>query len=174
MTRSTRWCICCLCFGLSTVGILRSQSVVPRDVVSAAGVDAFGGGVRLQASLGQPVIGAVAGFDMTALQGFWGARPEAVSLSANEPVAGTSLQLRCLPNPIAEGAAVDLRCEVGRPASLTLHDALGRTVRSLLATESAPRSTTLKFNAKDLPQGRYVLRLESYGRRIVLPIVIAR
>ena len=48
----------------------------PREVLSGGASDSAAGDVTLRATLGQPVVGAVSGGDVTLGQGFWrGAAP---------------------------------------------------------------------------------------------------
>ena len=53
------------------VALANGSLDLPRWVVSGGGSDSSGGDVTLQATLGQPVVGAVSGGNVTLGQGFW-------------------------------------------------------------------------------------------------------
>lgn len=85
--------------------------------------------------------------------------------------ASTSGAPVVVPNPVAGNALVELGASfTGRDVRLTIHDALGRMVRSVPATEGR----AARFDAFDLPAGTYRLRAISDGRCTSVPFVVVR
>ncbi|NNF58239.1 MAG: T9SS type A sorting domain-containing protein [Rhodothermaceae bacterium] len=118
------------------------------------------------AGVGRPgavnvLYGVLDGLDSSQLW-FQGANPV-----ANEPeVPGlpASFALHAAsPNPFTSSTTLRYDIAVAGPVRLTVFDALGRRVAVLVDDEHAAGHHTVAFEARGLPSGRYLVRLEAAG-----------
>lgn len=86
---------------------------------------------------------------------------------SNESDAVTPRQVELLqnaPNPFSQGTALRLQVPKATTATLTIYDALGCAVATLLSEAVlTPGLQAISFDASALPSGLYVTRLEANG-----------
>lgn len=159
---------------LCTSSVLSAQTNTDRAVLGTGGVSAGNAAMTVSGTLGQPIIGSVVASSRSVQQGFWFAGRAALNSSAATPGDNRQLQLTCLPNPVNHSAVVHMTAPSNHMYSLSLHDLLGREVRSLRSDERATGSLTLNLETDDLPAGHYSLVLISGSDRAVLPVTVIR
>lgn len=102
-----------------------------------------------------------AGMDHT---GVWRRpRPDGPAVA---PEAGgiTGASLRNYPNPFTAKTRIHFELSAPGEAKLTIYDAAGRRVGTLVDGESSEGGHDVEFNAEKLPAGVYLYRLETGGR----------
>ena len=101
----------------------------------------------------------------------------AVDLRATEPRPASSRLLPAFPNPFNAGVTVPLELHSGTSAQLTIHDLLGRRVRTLLRGEVPAGTHNIRWDGRDgdgvlVASGVYIAQLLTEGgvstRRLVL------
>ncbi len=95
---------------------------------------------------------------------------------AESPVApaGGPVLLQSAPNPFRQSAVVPYRLAAPGPVSLILYDALGRTVRTLVAGIQAAGDHEAVIDGAGLPSGVYYYELDASGRRAGRRCVLIR
>lgn len=160
---------------LGSAGLYAQE--VPRVAVGTGAVQAVGTGIAITGTIGQAIIGSVRTQEQRTEQGFWNPVPRSLSVAAS-PVAGEaplfSLSLQCAPNPVAKLAAIRATVPEGEPATLTLHDLLGREVMRLTRNEQARTTASFTLDASGLENGRYTLVLSAGTARTALQVNIVR
>lgn len=82
---------------------------------------------------------------------------------AADAAAARSVSIECVPNPVASDAMLRIRLSSSTPVQLTLHDALGRTVRTLVDAPMSAGAHSVRLDASDLPVGAYLCRIVAGG-----------
>jgi hypothetical protein len=77
-----------------------------------------------------------------------------------------------IPNPMREGADIELEADARAPVVVRVYDGYGRTVRTLLDGEIEAGDMSIRFDAGDLPSGVYTCEVESRGERQRAVVVI--
>ncbi|HLT46366.1 MAG TPA: FG-GAP-like repeat-containing protein [Rubricoccaceae bacterium] len=94
---------------------------------------------------------------------------------ASEPGAGGgTLSLAPAENPVRGLAHLRLHVPAPAEARLRVFDALGREVAVLLDGAVPAGARTVTWDARGLPAGRYLARLEAGGEVVTAPLVIVR
>jgi hypothetical protein len=78
------------------------------------------------------------------------------------------------PNPFSDNTSLQFSIPSEQNISLKLYDALGRYVGTLLQGNIAAGTYSSEFNASDIPNGAYMMTLETFTQKISRQIVIAR
>lgn len=79
------------------------------------------------------------------------------------------------PNPVRDQVTLSFGIREAQPVRLTLYDLLGRKVSTLYDGTPTPGKTqTIKRSVRDLPSGRYFVRLETGARPIVQTFTVIR
>ena len=106
----------------------------------------------------------------------WGSceAAELATSGAGGPADGFGLSAP-RPNPTAGGATVRYEVPTGGPVTLTVYDALGRRVRTLLDGPVAAGPGTVRLETAGLPAGTYLVRLATAaGRADVQRVTVFR
>ena len=109
------------------------------------------------------------GLDAATVSAVLGGDYAPVGFAAGTPVSTTAPAARALrlgaprPNPVRRRARVPYTLPAAGPVRLAAYDALGRLVAVLDEGERAVGEHTAAFDARGLPAGVYVLRLEAPG-----------
>jgi hypothetical protein len=94
---------------------------------------------------------------------------------ANEPGApGDALALTVLENPSRGPAALRLHVPALGPVRLRVFDALGREVAALLDGALPAGERTVRWDARGLPAGGYLARLEAGGEVVTARLTLVR
>jgi hypothetical protein len=160
---------------VALAGAVDAQTTMPAGVIGSGGTVATGGGVVLAGTIGQSVIGIAANGATEARQGFWyiptaaattdvaigGSRESGAAMSVATSADGTIL-------------TIDIATAHRADGTLTLYDALGNLVATLIDGEIAPGRTTLAIDPSRYASGWYALVLIAGGERTVLPLTVTR
>ncbi len=139
----------------------QAQFSIPKSVIGSGGGPASGGTFTLNGTIGQAIIGPVAGGGFTDNQGFW-----------YENLAAGVKQLAQIPNGFALGQnypnpfnpSTTIRFSVPERSKVTMRvmNLLGEEVARVVDNKTYGSGTyEVDFLAKDLPSGTYVYRLEA-------------
>ena len=93
---------------------------------------------------------------------------------ATEPGAEAAGTLQASPNPVRDATAIRFALGAAGPVTLTVVDALGRTVATLAAGERAAGEHAVRWDARGVPPGLYAARLAVGGASETLRLVVAR
>jgi hypothetical protein len=167
----------CVIMLLLAGGTMASGQIrISSSVIGSGATDASGGGFRVMATVGQPVIGRVQSATIAASQGFWYTLPQTVS-AVEEPLAGATADRVALlvagPNPFNDNTELRLELPTSGDVSLKLYDGLGREVRTLVDGHRGAGTIAIHVDGNDLPSGRYTAMLVAGPVRqsIVLTVV---
>ena len=83
--------------------------------------------------------------------------------TASEPLAevpSAGIRIEAYPNPLTTKSRFIVESDRAGQARVTLHDVLGRSIRTMGSIQIAPGSNELRLRAHDLPPGLYLLRTE--------------
>ncbi|MDD2890431.1 MAG: T9SS type A sorting domain-containing protein [bacterium] len=101
----------------------------------------------------------------------WEGRTPAIEENSSDKNSFTSISVS--PNPITSSAKVILSCNSPKTIKLTLYDISGREKMCLLEG-SVKTKNTLTFNTSSLASGKYFLKMEADGKRIIKGITILK
>jgi hypothetical protein len=147
-------------------------------VIGSGGTLASSGSTTLAGTIGQPVIGPVAGSSTTMWQGFWYLPPENVTNAVPgwgiDKSADGVVLYQNMPNPFS--STTELRFKIPHRArvSLKVYDAVGHEVRSLLDEETEAGIVTLQMDAEELESGYYTARLVVGGVTKTIGMIVVR
>lgn len=97
--------------------------------------------------------------------------------TASEPkaeVPSGGIRIEVYPNPVTTESRIVVESDRAGIVRVTLHDVLGRTIKTIPSIQIVAGSTELSLNAKDLPPGLYVLRAEIDRTVAIRRLIIAR
>ena len=96
------------------------------------------------------------------------------NVGIQEPHAGQprvqALSLTCEPNPCRGQTAVSLPLSANRPSKLTVFDATGRQVQSVLEVRTSP----FQLDLRSMPAGAYFVRCDAAGQSAAARVVLQR
>ena len=147
------------------------------SVLGSGGSAAFGGGLALVGTLGQPVIGLTTSSGLTNSQGFWYTVVSRVILGVHEEHSAVtgSLQLsQNFPNPFTTTTKLNLTIPTSGRVSLKLYDALGREVQKLIDDVREAGTITVTITTDEtMSSGRYtaVLLMGQQRRAVTMSLV---
>ena len=151
-----------------------AQTGAGKAVNAAGAVQASNEAIHVLGTLGQPIVGLTITPSHQISQGFW-FMGGTNSISSTNIVAGEILPtLLCTPNPVQGRATIHVTANATERVSLSVHDLLGREVRSLLRSERTNGSTTIPLDADQLPTGHYTIVLTTETSETTFPIRIIR
>ena len=149
-----------------------AQADTDRRVLASGSVNAANAAFHVVGTLGQPLVGSVMATHHHAWQGFWYAKAR---VSSSTPVPGlTSAPLNCTPNPIAGPATVSFTTPRSGNVTITMHDLLGRQVKTLEHGVRQSGSFTVELDTEGLPGGRYTIRYQHSSGEHALPVLIVK
>ncbi len=148
-----------------------AQMIIARSVIGSGGnIGASGGGFSMASTIGQPVIGPVAGGGLNLHQGFWFTLPQGVG-SVDYPstgaVAGT---VRNWPNPFSASTTIFYTLATKSNVKVVVYSASGEVVRSLFSgpQESGEQNVLwdgIDNNGDRASAGMYIYTIEAPGAR---------
>ncbi|MFV1980503.1 MAG: T9SS type A sorting domain-containing protein [Rhodothermia bacterium] len=97
--------------------------------------------------------------------------------TTTEPMAEVpsgGIRIAAYPNPVTAASRIVIESDRAGIARVTLHDVLGRTIRSLESIRVTPGPTKIDLNAFGLPPGLYLLRAEIDAAVSTSRFVVAR
>ncbi len=156
-----------------------AQVRVTSSVVSAGATVATNGSTSVLGTLGQGIIGRTAESTVRTSQGFWyTTSPKAAISGVRETQAlldaGSEVALRAAPNPCSEFCDITVELPRAGRVVLTLHDALGRRVMTVVDGARAAGRLLLRVPADGLPSGHYTARLIANGAVRSIPLTVVR
>ena len=87
----------------------------------------------------------------------------------------TSLSLtQNYPNPFSDQTKIKYSTPADRTVTITVHDMLGRLVKTLISETKPPGQYEATFSGEGLPSGIYLCTLEAGGARLVRKMVLFR
>ena len=154
-----------------------AQVTITRSVIGSGGTVAYGAGVGVAGTIGQPLIGRTSGSPMQGAFGFWHVlspyTPSAVTGERNPNAMFDASAIQVLPHPVVTRSNVRVNVPAGSVITLRLYDGLGRMRSTLLENESIDgRGVTLP--ADDLESGTYTLVLVMDGKQISRKVQVTR
>jgi hypothetical protein len=169
---------------LSTIALILCLAAVTRSsaqvrlekaVVSSGGGTATTQTMRLNYTIGQPVIGYAGNQTMKGAFGFWNNAfaviPSGVSTEAG---AGAITSMRVTPNPVLEDATVELTLAKGGALEIGLYDLKGRLAETIFSGEHAAGTFSVPFDASRIASGTYFVTISVPGALLQKPITIVR
>jgi len=138
------------------------------SVIGSGGQPMQGGNFKMDGTFGQPIIGPIGAFPTGngngIGQGFWytlaGLAKGSVSTNIGQP-NGYALAQN-YPNPFNPSTKIQFSVPERTKVTLRIMNLLGEEVRREIDNEVyEPGTWEIDFNAKDLPSGTYVYRLEA-------------
>ena len=93
---------------------------------------------------------------------------------ANEEAVEARFELAVGPNPVRTSATVDFTLDRAQTVRLSLYDALGREVATLVEGLLPAGPATGRLDASGLPAGVYVLRLQGEGGTLTRTLTVVR
>lgn len=82
------------------------------------------------------------------------------------------LVLQNYPNPFSSSTTIYYTISAASPVELTIFNLLGRKIEAIEAGDKAPGSYSLEWNAKNFPEGIYLLQLRTNDQVITKKIVL--
>jgi hypothetical protein len=82
--------------------------------------------------------------------------------------------LKTYPNPFSAQTSVEFRVEKEGPTTLSVYNTLGQKVQTLINEEMSAGTHTRLWSATALPEGLYLLELNTNGKREITRIVLER
>jgi hypothetical protein len=152
-----------------------AQYSVTRSVIGSGMTPMSGGGLSLDGTIGQAIIGPAVGSPFTALQGFWYTMPSAKNGVENREgdAAGFALEQN-YPNPFNPSTTIKYSVPERTKVTIRVMNLLGEEVHAPLVEDvKDPGTYSYEFtDADNLPSGTYIYRMEagtfSASKRMVL------
>lgn len=153
-----------------------AQISTERAVIGTGGGVSSNGTLNLSATIGQAVIGPVSGTRLQVQQGFWyGSEMQETSSAVAGMKTEDQSYLLCRPNPVVDHAILYVRTATSGTTSLTLYDAIGNRVQTILNGSLTPGEIhTIDVDISTLPSGTYQVIMESDGEQTTVPVTVVR
>jgi hypothetical protein len=147
---------------------------IVKSVIGSGGAVVTNGQYSMGYTIGQAVIGTQLGSPFSLYQGFW--TPNMFKSSVKTEIAGDANGLSLdqnYPNPFNPSTKIRFSIPERMKVTLRVMNLLGEEVYRIIDQETKdPNSYVVDFDAKDLPSGTYVYRLEAnnsvLSKRMVL------
>ncbi len=152
---------------VGVVSIGASAQVIQRSVVSSGAVRSSSGGIAMQGTISQPIIGIGVGTGHLVGHGFWHTATQSLSsIERSDP-----FPVRITPQPAATVATIDANCS-SELAAVVL-TAQGRQVAALaFVPDGSVRRAQLECSS--LASGLYLVHLRCGSQQLFLPLMIAK
>lgn len=136
---------------------LTAQSSIQNDVISSAGTSASSASMKIDYSVGEPVIETATATNINLTQGFH--QPSLTITSIEEADALTDIS--CYPNPVNDELIIDVSSQYTELLIYTIYDINGK----ILSSERL-NSGTNTINMQSYAVGNYLLQIKetSSGR----------
>lgn len=153
------------------------QVRITREVIGSGGTVAYGAGVGVAGTIGQPLIGRASGGPMSGAFGFWHLltpySPSAVTGERNPNAMFDASTIQVLPHPVVSRSNIRINVPPGSVATLRLYDGLGR-MRTTLIDNEIVDGRGISLPADDLESGTYTLVLVVDGKQISKKVQVTR
>lgn len=90
------------------------------------------------------------------------------------PVPSKELKLHVQPNPFSNETTIQISLPQSVEVTLSLYDAQGKLVQPLLKQNMAAGTQQIRWNAQQLPAGKYFCKAETPGNSVTKKIVITK
>ena len=146
-----------------------------RHVIASGAVSASNGATRMHATVGQPIIGPVAGSSSRIGQGFWHPMSGASSVETTPPGIPANFTLdQNFPNPFSPATLIRFTVAQSARVILNVYSIKGELVRTLVDGNLEPGAYNVDFLSDDLPSGTYIYTLETGGHSLTKRMTLAR
>lgn len=146
-------------------GEANAQYAISKSVIGAGGGPMTGGGIYMNGTVGQTLIGIISGGNnFTIKQGFWYvAEPEATRQDVKRQGEATGFALaQNYPNPFNPSTTIEFSIPERTKVTLRVMNLLGEEVSRVIDGQYYEQGTyRADFIAEDIPSGTYVYRLEA-------------
>ena len=141
---------------MSVAIILNAQSI-QNDVISSAGASSSSAGMKIDYTIGEPIIETAVATNVNLTQGFH--QPSLTITSIEEPDALTDIN--CYPNPVNDELIIDVSSQYTEALIYMIYDLNGK----ILSSETL-NSGTNTINMQSYAVGNYLLQIKetSSGR----------
>lgn len=161
----------------SELAVVRRVGALERRFEGAALGEGLTGGLGLRGGFVDREVGGWPRAYSLLLREAPAAAPLATVVLDGPPAA--TLRLDAWPNPANPRVTVSFGLPTAGLATLTVHDARGRRVRTLLATERIPGTDHVVWDGADdagrpVPSGVYELRLDAAGRVVKRSVTLVK
>ena len=134
---------------------------IPKSVIGAGGGPMTGGGISMNGTIGQTLIGPISGGNFIINQGFWYTVPASSDVKRQGEATGFALAQN-YPNPFNPSTTIEFSIPERTKVTLRVMNLLGEEVQRVIDGEYYdPGTYRADFIAEDLPSGTYVYRLEA-------------
>lgn len=174
------WNRCKIVIGLLVLAAstVTAQTNISSYVLGSGATRSTGGGMVLNGTLGQAVIGPAQSSTGAAYQGFWYTLPLQKQSSGVErgiAVTGASVMLhQNVPNPFSLSTEITIELPTSTVATLRLYDAMGREVQTLLEGEQSAGTLRISVDGSELPAGRYLARLTAGTTQQSITMIVVK
>jgi len=161
---------------LLAVTTLSAQTRIESSVIGGGGGYSVGANMRIDATIGQAIVGHVVDPDNGVSEGFWYASAPGRISAADVPTTGAGNEepvVSVTPNPVSAPTEFQLRNLKPGAVSLALYDAVGHHIATMFDEERSGSTAAVPFDPGALPSGEYIALLVNGGsvRSIVVHIV---
>src|ERR1700733_14714782 len=138
-----------------------AQYTITKSVIGSGMTPVSGGGLTLDGTIGQSIIGPANGTSFTALQGFWYTLPAAPQGAVTPVGAATGFALeQNYPNPFSSSTTVNFSIPERTKVTIRVINLLGEQVGAAIVDDMKDAGTySIPFNADDLPSGTYICNM---------------
>jgi hypothetical protein len=144
--------------------IIPAQIVVQNSVFSNGSAQVGDGNHLITAIVGQPVIGTMSNSTHASKAGMWYLYEHLVVTKVENTLGETPTSFRLeqnYPNPFNPTTTIQFAIPKMSEVTLKLYDVLGRKVATLVEEEMPQGVYKIDFDARDLPSGVYVYRIQA-------------
>jgi len=156
----------------------KAQQEIERSVIGAGGGYTANSLMAVHATFGQQIIGIVHQNGERVGQGFWytptSARVSAVTVQQERPGTGEHVTLMAAPNPFSESTTIRVDLPVAGRISLSLYDAVGRRMLTLLDEDRPAGRNDVELQRGELSSGAYTIVLDGPGVHRTVPLTVVR
>lgn len=153
---------------------------IPNSVISAGATLASDAQVRIQGTVGQPIIGIVNNTYQIDYQGFWfvyktkSLWPLSVEEEKGQTTNSKFLTLRNYPNPFSSQTTLEFNLPSNGIVNLKLYNSLGREVKSLVTGFRQAGLIKVHITSDELESGQYVAVLNANGATERVNVVVVK
>lgn len=177
MNSWNRWSIT-LALAVLAASSLHAQTSISSYVVGSGATRSAGGGMVLNGTLGQAVIGPAQSSAAAAYQGFWYTLPlpkQSSGVEQGSMADGASVMLQQnVPNPFSGSTEITIDLPTATTAVLRLYDAMGRQVKTLLEGDQPAGVQRIRVDGAELPAGHYLARLTTSTTQQSITMIVVK
>lgn len=158
------------------VAVAQGQNMrMVQEVVASGATDATNATMRMMGTIGQGVIGTVAGNANVDYQGFWHipALASGVEIGVTGPPADFQL-FQNYPNPFNPATTIKFSVPKSTHIALRVISMTGALVKTLVNENYAAGSYSVVFTANEIPTGTYLYQLEAGGQVMTKRMILIK